>query len=511
MANILSVLAKAEDADILRQVATFEVVTVKNIVGTEGMKAVDMAAGLVNSVGRLLGMKKRLVKDVQPRSIAEQIEEKIAERACDSRETLNEDFRKLLTARMGLASDASCELISKELTKRAAVYLGLDEAMTPAERADAVFESYTQRLEKTGATMKAPQAGDWESIRQQLEQRQKFDLWQYIRGISWIDGEIYSFLVLMARFLYGRNFAPCDADLPDCLKGSDEEARQEIAASYDSYQAREMELEEARTSVVETEKALRKALSNEEAAKEAFSQQEIYLSSVQTQVNNFEANLLNAEIELGVLEGQLVMAARAEKKSARTINNLKKAILNQRERIVNLKREHEENILTLEQAPEKERQMKHLIVQAKTESEKERTNLYEAEAILGAARDSRDAVRTRRLKRIRQCLEDWQKQEYNGIEYDFDEIFLIQLAMNSNELGWNVFKSMKQVLDSETPSDLGEVVSGESLRLPIKNEGIFLIYKVNVEGKMIFLRITDEATLTAIQRDREEETSNCLI
>ena len=83
--------------------------------------------------------------------------------------------------------------------------------------------------------------------------------------------------------------------------------------------------------------------------------------------------------------------------------------------------------------------------------------------------------------------------------------------MNSNELGWNVFKSMKQVLDSETPSDLGEVVSGESLRLPIKNEGIFLIYKVNVEGKMIFLRITDEATLTAIQRDREEETSNCLI
>ena len=56
MANILSVLAMAADEEILRQVAAFEVVTIRNIMGTEGMKAVDKAAGLVNSVGR---MKKR--------------------------------------------------------------------------------------------------------------------------------------------------------------------------------------------------------------------------------------------------------------------------------------------------------------------------------------------------------------------------------------------------------------------------------------------------------------------
>ena len=77
MANVMSALARATDEDMLRQVAILEVVTIRNIVGTEGMKAVDKAAGLVNSVGRMLGAKKRLVKDVQPRSIAEQIEEKV--------------------------------------------------------------------------------------------------------------------------------------------------------------------------------------------------------------------------------------------------------------------------------------------------------------------------------------------------------------------------------------------------------------------------------------------------
>ena len=48
MANVMSALARAADEDMLRQVAILEVVTIRNIVGTEGMKAVDKAAGLVN-------------------------------------------------------------------------------------------------------------------------------------------------------------------------------------------------------------------------------------------------------------------------------------------------------------------------------------------------------------------------------------------------------------------------------------------------------------------------------
>ena len=79
MANVLSVLGKATDDDMRKQVAIFEVVTVKNIMGTEGLKVAEKAAGVVNSVGRLLGAKNRLVKDLKPHSIEEQIEEKIEE------------------------------------------------------------------------------------------------------------------------------------------------------------------------------------------------------------------------------------------------------------------------------------------------------------------------------------------------------------------------------------------------------------------------------------------------
>ena len=178
MANVFSELKKAADEEILRQVATLEVVTIKNIVGTEGMKAVDKAAGLVNSVGRLLGVKKRLVKDVQPKSIEEQIEEKVAERTDDGREVLEKDLRQLLATRLSLPEDVSDELLSKELMKRAASYLGINEVLTPAERVDAVFEGYRKRLEEK---LGEAQAESWEGIRKQLEQGQKFEFWQYMQ------------------------------------------------------------------------------------------------------------------------------------------------------------------------------------------------------------------------------------------------------------------------------------------------------------------------------------------
>ena len=53
MANVLSVLAKASDEDIRNQVAMLEIVTIRNIVGTEGMKVADKAAGAVNTMGAL--------------------------------------------------------------------------------------------------------------------------------------------------------------------------------------------------------------------------------------------------------------------------------------------------------------------------------------------------------------------------------------------------------------------------------------------------------------------------
>jgi hypothetical protein len=46
LANVLSVLEKAMDDDIRSQVAIFEVVTVKNIMGTEGLKVAEKAVSV---------------------------------------------------------------------------------------------------------------------------------------------------------------------------------------------------------------------------------------------------------------------------------------------------------------------------------------------------------------------------------------------------------------------------------------------------------------------------------
>ena len=123
MANVLSVLGKATDDDMRKQVAIFEVVTVKNIMGTEGLKVAEKAAGVVNSVGRLLGAKNRLVKDLKPHSIEEQIEEKIEECSHDSRETLEAELKGLLAERLDMEDDASDESLAKELVNRAAEHM----------------------------------------------------------------------------------------------------------------------------------------------------------------------------------------------------------------------------------------------------------------------------------------------------------------------------------------------------------------------------------------------------
>ncbi|MBO6293188.1 MAG: hypothetical protein J6N51_13190 [Selenomonas sp.] len=508
MANILSVLAMAADEEILRQVAAFEVVTIRNIMGTEGMKAVDKAAGLVNSVGRMLGAKKRLVKDVQPQSIEEQIEEKIAERACDSRSDLEEELRRLLTERLGLTNSASDELISKELAERAADYLGIEEVLTPAEGADEVFWQYKSRLEKKLEDT-LDEAEGWEKIRQKLEQERKFDLWQYMRGISRVDGELYCQLVFMSRFHRGKNFAPAETDLPEWLAGA-ERARQEAEASEASYQAREAELKEARSAKAEAERKFREALGSEEAAREALSQQQAYLAKVQHQVDNFESTKLNAEIELGVLEGQLVMAARAEKKSALTINKLKKAVLRQREKIARLKAEYEENLVALEQAPTRELQLQQLIEQAGRNVSETRAGLQESEDVLSAAREARDAERSLRKEQFSQGLADWLEQAACGKSCEFEDTFLSQLAMTGKEMHKSVLKAVRQVLEAEVPEDFGEQVSEKNWRLSIRGTGLFLIYEAEEEDRLTFLRFTEGESLAELKREREEKEAGSL-
>ena len=467
------------DDDIRNQVAVFEVVTVKNIMETEGLKVAEKAAGMVNSVGRLLGAKNRLIKDLRPRSIDEQIDDKIEECAHDSRGMLDAELRGLLVERLELEDEASDERIAKELVKRAAEYMEIDEVLTSAEMTDAVLQQYkNQQEKKTG----------WPALAM-------LGVWQQMTGTSKVDGEVYCQLISMAWSVYGRNFAPEDDDLPDWIMGREADTRQEIEESDASYQAREDELKEARAARKVAERNLRDARRSEDAARAELEMHRKHIEEIQVWLDNYDNMRVSQEIELGVLEGQLVSAASDAKKSARTINKLKRAIVQQRKKLASLQAGRETNLATLENAPQREMELCQLIEQTEAESASMTKIFHEAEEVYAFAQAARDEERRRRIENIIRGMEEWGEQDYSGKVFELDEVILRQLAMTNNEHRIGVFKTMKQVLDAAAPQDLGDKVNDESLGLPIKETGSYLIYQLDAAGKITFARFTDEGSL----------------
>ena len=330
-------------------------------------------------------------------------------------------------------------------------------------------------------------------------------VWQQMTGSSKVDGEVYCQLISMAGSVYGRNFAPEDDDLPDWIMGREADTRQEIEESDASYLAREEELKEAQSAREVAERNLRDARRSEDAARAELEMHRKHIEEIQVWLDNYDNLRVSQEIELGVLEGQLVSAASDAKKSARTINKLKRAIVQQRKKLASLQAGRETNLATLENAPQREMELRQLIEQAEAESASALEACHEAEDEYEFARAARDEERRRRIENISRSMEEWFEQEYGGKAYELDEVILNQLAMTNNEHRIGVFKAIKQVLDADTPKDLGNKVSDESLRLPIKGTGMFLVYEADEVGKIKFVRFTDGDSLSELQREKEEK------
>ena len=204
------------------------------------------------------------------------------------------------------------------------------------------------------------------------------------------------------------------------------------------------------------------------------------------------------------------MKASAEKKSALTINKLKKAVLRQREKIARLKAEYEENLVALEQAPTRELQLQQLIEQAERNVSETRSGLQESEDVLSAAREARDAERSLRKEQFSQGLADWLEQADCGKSCEFEDTFLSQLAMTGKEMHKSVLKAVRQVLEAEVPEDFGEQVSEKNWRLSIRGTGLFLIYEADEEDRLTFLRFTEGESLAELKREREEKEAGSL-
>ena len=140
-------------------------------------------------------------------------------------------------------------------------------------------------------------------------------------------------------------------------------------------------------------------------------------------------------------------------------------------------------------------EIRQLIEQTEAESASMKKNFHEAEEEYAFAQAARDEERRRRIENIIRGMEEWGEQDYSGKVFELDEVILRQLAMTNNEHRIGVFKTMKQVLDTAAPQDLGDKVNDESLGLPIKETGSYLIYQLDAAGKITFARFTDEDSL----------------
>lgn len=86
-----------------------------------------------------------------------------------------------------------------------------------------------------------------------------------------------------------------------------------------------------------------------------------------------------------------------------------------------------------------------------------------------------------------------------------DEDIISQLAMSNNELQKAVVLVIKQILDSDTPDDLGETYNSNEFKLPIQGMRQYLIYAVERPSGMIHLmKFTDAKALSELEQERKE-------
>lgn len=598
MANVLSVLREASDDDIRNQVATLDVVTIKNIMGVQTKETMNKAAGMLNSVGRFLGSKGNLVNTNKPKGIDEQIKERIEALAWTSRFELDRMLRNQLIYRLGLReASPSDELISKELVNRAAKHMDVDDILAPAEKIDAVFIRYFERLMKQirEAFEKADIATK-EEIRSRIqnsldtmsdEARDEIraalktnevtadtvismmrttgftglmasfgslfgsyvllsilihgvfttllgitvpfavytgaattlsfvtgpigwaalavlGIWQYLRGSSKVDGELYCQLIFTARFIHKRTFAPEENDLPAWILGQNDQEKVALAEAEARYRAKEVELKKAKIAKEVAEQKYNDAVKREEAKEEELNDEKLRVQEAKERIEKYEQERQKYEQDLKFIEKRLLEAVNADKQSSFAINKLKREVRAGKEKIEKLKEEYEHNLEIVRTAPVRELEIDELIKQAMQEAEEEQERADQAEYDYNKFKVARDIERQNRIDRLAEGLQRWFDEEKRGYKCITSDEFLSQMGMSNIEMNKAVLKAIKQILEADTPQDLGEQ-DGKQWRLPIKGTGKFIIYDVGTEGRIDFLRFTDASTLEELKNEREEK------
>jgi fumarate reductase subunit D len=145
MPTIFDGYAKAEDGQIADQVALLETITLANAARPMGQKAGRAGVRAVKRVGKWFGRDVKL-QEPEVTELPQQVEAARQQLIGKTRQQLAKALRGVLVSRSGAPPGASDEALAVQVVERASQFLKIDEHLTPAQKADAIFARMSERV-----------------------------------------------------------------------------------------------------------------------------------------------------------------------------------------------------------------------------------------------------------------------------------------------------------------------------------------------------------------------------
>lgn len=145
MATIFDGYKNATNDQIADQIALLETITLANVLKTYGNK---MKKGAVRGLDKIVTMfgKRLNIEEPEVKEVHELVEENREKIKYLSRIELDKKLRQVLCERSKSSEEDTDDIISINVINEAAKLLNIDEYLTPAQKADRVYERFNERI-----------------------------------------------------------------------------------------------------------------------------------------------------------------------------------------------------------------------------------------------------------------------------------------------------------------------------------------------------------------------------
>lgn len=146
MSNLFKALQGASDSDFKNQIAVYKVATIGNIMKLQSNKMYKGVTDTIDYIANIFTDIK--IGTTAPKEIDTQIKEYADSLNGRSREELKIIFVNSIKERLGVNQRTSLEKLSIIMVDKAAEHLEISKILNPAQKIDAVYQRYSERIEE---------------------------------------------------------------------------------------------------------------------------------------------------------------------------------------------------------------------------------------------------------------------------------------------------------------------------------------------------------------------------